>query len=182
MVKIALESLASDALADRKGLANEMADPVISLRVGRKYQRFDLGDFKQATLGHDVVIGPHVHDFTHELRVQPKFDDVGQLAFHDQRELLYIGSIHQFASHRRQLCCRKLAHVPAGIGPFCLGYRDIYRGISEEIKYNLGNGRILSLYFLLEVLLDLGYFSLRNPNKRGMRRGSESTRERPISE
>jgi hypothetical protein len=46
----------------------------------------------------------------------------------------------------------------------------------------LGNGRILSLYFLLEVLLDLGYFSLRNPNKRGMRRGSESTRERPISE
>jgi len=43
---IAVEILISDALADRERLTHEFADPVISLRVRRKHQWFDLGDFK----------------------------------------------------------------------------------------------------------------------------------------
>ena len=45
-VDIAFEFLASDVLADRKRLTNEIADSVISLRVRRKHKWFDLGDFK----------------------------------------------------------------------------------------------------------------------------------------
>src|SRR5208283_2954557 len=45
-LKSAHGELASDAVADRERLTHEMADSVICLRVRRKHQWFDLGDFK----------------------------------------------------------------------------------------------------------------------------------------